>query len=280
MVWEFTGRSLVSLSAGLPNDGTYLWARASVDGQSAYASRLADGAVVIDQLSVAPRRVVTSIRLPFAVSPSAPAGYCPIDGYLATFSIGAAGMVLLTHRAGPIGHSCPALLPGMTTTSVDPWRCQSPEGSGFELRSGDYERQGQSLGMFIGAKVAIAADNPSNSTIAITQGLGGTTVFHVGGPPPECCFGGYTGVAFAVSPDGQHLALSPEGRSVHLTALQAAHIGPPLWSSPDNINALAWAGAWVVVAHGDHLTYLSTEGSPAITVALGGFGDATTIAPI
>jgi hypothetical protein len=265
----------IGWSRGTPNDGDYLWVRPAADG-SVYASRVEPTAVVIDHFSV-PGRLAGSIWLPFSVNPNAPAGFCPIDGYLASFSIGAEGMVLVTHRAGPLDHSCPPP-PRDTTTSEDTWRCRSPEAVGFEQRSGSFTQPSHQLGMSIGRSAMVAADSLHNSTLGWIAG-NEFSVMRIGGPPPDCCFGGQTGVAFAISPDGQRLAYSPDGHALRVTGVQpGGQSGQTLWASLEPVETLAWGDGWIVAAHRGGLTYVGATGQGSVNVPVSGMATVVTMA--
>jgi hypothetical protein len=245
-----TGRYVGDAASG------YVWARFAADG-TIYASRLVDGPRVDLEHLDRPEHLAATIALPFTVNPRAPAGYCPIDGYLATFAIGPEGLVLVRHQAGPIAHSCPRPPPSNTTTSFDPWRCQSPEAITFELRSNPFTAKGNELGDQFGGYGKVVSDSVSSTAFAVFDGHTLTVVTPDG--TPECCGGGQHGTAFALSPDGTRLAFSPDGRHVNLANLERAeNPGNPLWTAPDRVDGLAWTGAWIVVSHGGSLTLVST----------------------
>ena len=121
-------------------------ARFANDG-TIYASRVTTRpeAVVIDHL-VAPDRVIpAAVRLPFTVKATAPHGYCPIDGYLATFAINTAGLVLEHHLAGPWDHSCPDTAT-KTTEANGLGPCTSPEAVSPEVRTDGFATEPRGIG--------------------------------------------------------------------------------------------------------------------------------------
>ncbi len=174
--------SLTQWAAGYPTHGPnpnrYLWARWGQDG-SIYASRLDGRSVVIDRLT-SERPATVAVSLPFTVKADAPVGYCAIDGYLAGFSIGPEGVVLIKHDAGPVGHSCPAFpsqAAGETSTTADPWRCASPDGISTELRAEGIAQPGQIDDFYGGSSMApsddstpIAADSTDSGLVVVRTG--------------------------------------------------------------------------------------------------------------
>ena len=222
------------------------WARWAPDG-SIYASRLIDSpAVEIDRFE-GPGTATKAFELPFTVSQTAPAGTCPIDGDMDTFTLGSDGFVFAHHVPGPIPHSCPAGAPQSS--------CVSAEGTTFEKRSLAGDSSGD-LGDFAGARETMGGENADGSWI-IQKRDGGADVEHLGGTP-QCCFGGLPGQAFALSPDGSQLAAA-DGATVSV-----GHTDP---SGPSSVlfvdqqplgTAMAWTGQTLAVARGDRLALLST----------------------
>ena len=248
----------------------YLSARFAPDG-TIYATRVVHDKVDLQHLD-RPQHVAANIALPFTVKRDAPKGSCPIDGYLATFSIGPEGLVLVRHQAGPVPHSCPPL--PKTTATTSEWRCQSPDEISFEVRTLPFKDSGTALGIGMGGYGAVVSDSTHATAFAVVAS--GTVTVVRPGATPECCEGGQNGDAFALSPDGSRLAYTPDGTHVEVAGLQRAEdTGRELWTAPDRIDGLAWTGTWIAVAHGGVLTLVSTvDGS---THDLAGFEPGTVL---
>jgi hypothetical protein len=261
-----TGRS------GGPAASGYLWAQFAPDG-TIYATRLVDTTEIDLEHLTKPDHVAGTQTLPFTVKPDAPAGYCPIDGYLATFSIGPEGLVLINHQAGPVAHHCP-YIPKTTPTSE--WTCQSPEAVTFEIRSTPFAPLGTQTGVGFGGYVTIVGDSTHAAAFAVEgEGVDRTVTVVRPNGTPECCYGGQKGTAFALSPEGSRIAFSSDGRHLDLAGLtRAQDAGQTLWTAPNRIDGLAWSGTWIVVAHGGNLTLVSAINGDAFN--LDGFAPGAT----
>jgi hypothetical protein len=256
------GSELWTLESG-PTAHRYLWARWE-DAGTILASRLVETqAVVLDRLT-APGQATVVAELPYTVSDQAPAGFCPIDGYLAAFAARPEGVVLARHRPGPIPHSCPA-----RTQAINMWACQSPQGVSFEIRgTAGIAQPGTGLGGFIGGHepTRMVADAARSSTFAYLTGA--TISVHRPGAQPECCSGGQSGSSFSLRPDGDLLAYSPDG-----TDLRVAELTPPgaagrsLWRAPARITATAFSSSWVAVAYGGSIALVSSDGTRHLNLA-------------
>ncbi len=253
------GARLTTWSSSRP----YVWARFANDG-TIYASRVTarPNAVVIDHLLAPDRVAVAAVRLPFTVKTGAPRGYCPIDGYLATFAINTAGLVLERHLPGPWDHSCPA--PG-TTDANGLGPCTSPEAVSPEVRAGGFatEPQGIDAGE-TGGMENIVSDARNGAAFA-SVGTDGVFVVRPGATP-SCCFGGWKGIGFALSDDGSQIAWSSDGHGIAVLAFHDQnHPHGLAWRAADRITAMTWAGDTLAVVHGGHLTFVGTSGTNAAT---------------
>lgn len=243
----------------------YLWARWAEDG-SIYASRLSEGSVVLDRLT-APGEAEPAVDLPYTISADAPDGWCPIDGYLASFTIEANNVWLVRHIAGPVPHGCPAM-PTDPGTTWDPWRCSAHEAIGFEVRRGTFDAPGQDYGLTMGGSspLPIAGDSADTGSFVVSQDGSSVVVNHVG--PPMGRLDGATGTAFELSPDGLRLAYSPDGDTVMLDG--DAAIGDDdmtVWVAPDPVESITWTDGRIAIGHGGHVTLVRADGSEATELA-------------
>lgn len=279
-VWVVDGGTATPWTTGVgdePGAPGYVWARWDRDG-TILASRVSGRmSVRVDRLR-APGVAETVAELPFSVSDQAPAGFCPIDGYLATFAVGPERAVLLRHRPGPWQHSCP---PARTAEQSElPWRCASPEIVELETAPlKDLATPGQAPfgGVRSGGMMAVIADSSESSALAV-RGPSGQVGVYRPGSMPACCLGGQDARVVALSPDGTHWAYSPDGRTVFLGALSAGQAtGSPVWASEEEIVALAWSGDWLVAAGRTALTLVSA--SSGVARRLDGFapGDVVSL---
>jgi hypothetical protein len=238
----------------------YLWARWEPGG-TILASRLVDAPEIrLERLS-GPEQATVAADLPFTVSDHAPAGYCPIDGYLATFAVGPSGVTLVRHHAGPLPHGCPAGAVGDTSTT-DQWRCASPEGTSFEPRPGDLTANDADTGMFIGSAARLVADATQAPAYAILQGDDIEVVRP--GSQPDCCYGGQHGSAFSLAPHGDRLAYTPDGQKLMIAGLDPGGSEQVVWESPDRISATAFDDRWLAVAHGNHVSLITPDGTETL----------------
>ncbi len=244
----------------------YLWAQWDADG-TILASRLLRGHKVrLERLRVRDAdgllpvlvggaEVVTD--LPFTVTAEAPPDYCPINGFLAQFTLGPAGLLLVRHAVGS-AHFCPPPLPRSLRSPVaGPRGCgsQLQEDRSFELRSGNYATAGRDLDFVSGGPFSDStmAGSTHSRNFAFLEKNAVTVVQFA--DYALCCFGWQFAKAFALSPDGNRLAYSSDGRSLHIGQLFNTHNSDTmLWKSPDTIDALAWTAHTVAVAHGGRLT--------------------------
>lgn len=262
-VWVVDGATATPWTTGAgdgPGAPGYVWARWDRDG-TILASRVLDRKTVrIDRLR-ASGVAETVVALSFTVSNEAPAGFCPIDGYLATFAVGPDSAVLLRHRPGPWQHSCPAAR--TSGLSDDPWRCASPEMVELEMvPQEELVTPGQAPfgGVRHGGALAVIADSSESAALAVRGGPDGQVSVYRPGSMPPCCLGGQEAKVVALSPDGTRWAYSPDGSTVFLGALsEGQSAGSPVWTSEDEITGLAWSGEWLVAAHGTGLTRVSTS---------------------
>ena len=253
-LWVIDGAQATLWTTGDVAPG-YLWARWAGDG-TIYASRVTGSAVQLEHLT-APGQASVAVSLPFTVSATAPAGYCAIDGYLSGFSIGPEGLLLVKHSPGPIPESCAPTVVPTVTPDTDPWRCASPEATSYEVRATDFTTKGIDSGLSSGSSSPrpIVADSTGSSTFGVADGADGHELLVV---RPDlqamCCYGGQTGVAFALSPDGIGIAVATDQGLV----LLAAPAPVSLWTSPDPVTAMAWSGDHLAVGHGGTVTLVST----------------------
>ncbi len=237
----------------------YLWARWE-DAGTILASRLVDTpAVVLDRL-ISPGQATPVATFPYTVSTRAPGGFCPIDGYLANFAARPDGVVLAKHRAGPIPHSCPY--------GASPEDCTSPEGLSFEIRlTPTISQPGSDPGSFIGSNgTTLVADAERSSAFASLTGSSISVVR----PDAEvaCCYGGQSGSAFSLSPQGDKVAFSPDGTELRVAELgRAGEVGRPVWRASDQITATAFTSSWIAVAHGGSISLVSPDGSQHLNLA-------------
>jgi hypothetical protein len=262
-IWVLEG-SKATLWSGAQEDSrhsTIVWARWLADG-SILTARVGNADVKLERLS-APDRSAPLAHLPYTIKAGAPAGSCPIDGYLATFGVVDAGVVVLLHAAGPIPvRSCRRPLPGAT-----PSGCPSPhEGYSIEVRTPqDLATLGRSTGVSTGGanlgRSEIVSASRASDTIVIDDGSENTTL-RVGPTNGLCCFGGQSGTAYALSPDGTRLAWAqtPGGRDVSVVAIgpevPVDQSGTRLWKSADPITAMAWTNDTLAAVHGDEVTFV------------------------
>jgi len=268
-LWVVDGSHATLWTAGDVAPG-YLWARWASDG-TIYASRVTGSAVQLEHLT-APGQASVAVTLPFTVSARAPAGHCAIDGYLAGFSIGPEGLLLVKHLPGPIPHSCPAT----ATPDTDPWRCASPEATSYEVRARDFTAKGTDPGLSSGSSSPrpLVADSTDSSTFGVAEGADGHELLVVRPDlPATCCYGGQTGVAFALSPDGHGIAVATDQGLV----LLAAPAPLSLWTSPDPVTAMAWSGDHLAVGHGGTVTLVSTVDGQARDLAGFAIGPIATL---
>jgi hypothetical protein len=274
-------------------EGAYLWARWGNDGLI-YASRLefgrgvttVGGSVVIDRLNAhypgLPGNEVVrtaAVRLPFTIAKDAPAGVCPIDGYLAGFAIGPEGYLLLKHEAGILAHSCPPPPSGRQdrgpTTTEDPWRCASSEAMDTEPRTRiDHaaptrDGYGATPSSPLPDLVPVLSDSTGSGAVLLATG--GDQTLEDFGATPSCCDSTGRADAYALSPDGLAIAHA-EGNviSIDRTELAGASQAGP-WPGPWHVDgpvtAMAWSGDWLAVAHGDTLSLLSTKTGGGVEIA-------------
>jgi hypothetical protein len=282
-------------AAGYPNHGSgdsnYLWARWGDDG-SIYASALnlyrgsalEGDTVSIDRLTSTSRS--NAVNLPFTIARDVPAGVCPIDGYLAGFSIGPEGYLLLRHRAGVLQHSCPALAPpssGGPTTTDDPWRCASAEDIETEPRTSidraalTRDGYGAGPGHPLGDAEPVLADSTRSGAVVLNTASDRSdrTLEDFGATPSCCASVGGRADAYALSPTGDEIA-GADGSVISVSVSElhgpghAVPVGP--WRVSGAVSAMAWSGDWLAVVHGDTLSLLSTRLGQVIDVAHLGAG--------
>jgi len=263
-LWVIDGGKATIWSAGSDRAeySAIVWARWLADG-SILAARAGHADVELDEFSAAGRFVPVA-HLAYTIKAAAPRGSCPINGYLATFAVVDAGVVLLPHQAGPWGHSCPP--------RSAPSACVSPESYSIEVRDASHlATVGRGTGDTAGGAgighTRLVSASRATDTIVIDEGSDGMAMRV--GPSHFCCLGGQSGTAYAASPDGQKIAyaIKPGGRDVLVGSLDptsdADKRGASLWISPDTISAMAWTGETLAVAHGSRLTFVAV---PAGTV--------------
>ncbi|MGQ0521354.1 MAG: hypothetical protein ACT4PX_09425 [Actinomycetota bacterium] len=253
-VWVVDGPSATRWTGGTgdgPGAPGYAWARWSPDGNILASRLVGDSAVRIDRL-LGPGRAEVALELPFTVQPDAPAGYCPIDGYLLTFAVSPQGITLLRHQPGPQPHSCPLSMGPLD----DPWRCAFPEVVMPEFRPFEHLGDGQTMGLRSGHLVAVMADSTGSTTFALNQN-GSVQVLRPGATA-FCCFAGREAFAVALSPEGDRWAFTIDGNEVVVASLESPDAGRPLWRSTNGLGALAWAGEWIVAAEPSSLMLVST----------------------
>jgi hypothetical protein len=184
-----------------------------------------------------------------------------MNGYLATFGVVDAGVVVLLHAAGPIPHSSRRPPPGATRSA-----CESPEGYSIEVRAPEsLATVGRSTGDSAGGahlgRSEIVSASRASDTVVIDEGSGNTTL-RVGPTDRFCCLGGQSGTAYALSPDGARLAYArtPDGRDVFVAEIgpntPADVVGTPLWKSAEPISAMAWTNETLAAVHGDEVTFV------------------------
>jgi hypothetical protein len=277
-------------AAGYPNhatgDDSYLWARWGEDG-AIYASRAnfalgvrgAPQEVDIDRLTSASRS--RAVTLPFTIAKNAPPGVCPIDGYLAGFSVGPEGYLLLQHRAGVLQHSCPALPPASATTN-DPWRCASAESMEMELRASlahpalTGDGYGAGPGHPFGDAQPVLADSTRSGAVVInTASDRSDRTLEQFGVTPSCCVSVGPADAYALSPSGDEIA-GADGGVISVSPSELHGPGHPAsdgpWRFAEPVTAMAWSGDWLAVVHGGTLSLLSTQTGRVIDVAHLGAG--------
>jgi hypothetical protein len=229
----------------------YAWAEFGPGG-SIYASRITPDEIVIDRLGV--RGAERMLELPYDISPSAPNGFCGLDGYLAQFAIGANRLILMKHSPGPVPHSCPAELPSRSTTTTDPWRCQSPETVSPEVRDLSHPAVlGHSDSGYGRYEVAAGA---AESDAMVVYGGGSATV-DVGrrhGSGPRFLDGALSGRAFSMSPAGDEVVYSPDGLRVVRSAVTDLERSRNVFALRHNVAATAAGRSWVAAVDGEHVT--------------------------
>ncbi|HEU5001929.1 MAG TPA: hypothetical protein VFW71_04005 [Actinomycetota bacterium] len=278
-LWVLSGEVLTRWTTGEVTGG-YEWGQWQAGG-SILASTVAGGTVRLDRLS-APGRATPFVTLPYTVKASAPAGFCPINGYLTGFAASPEGLILLRHSAGPIEHSCPPLPPGATEP---PWRCASPEGLSMEVRTADGAPKPSlpPYGLFAGPNAPSASQTAvvaahANPVAGMVLGGEISTEYPVG--DDTCCEtdSAQKGTAFAFSPDGSQLAVATRAGEVRVvpTATPMA-VGRLLWTSPGPVTALALTAGTLAVAHGSAVTLVAVATGAAVTLELGALGPMTCL---
>ena len=229
----------------------YLWAQWRTDG-SILASRRVDGTDVRLERLTGPGRATEVTTLHGKVHAGAPKGYCPLDGYLATFAVTPSHTTLIHHVGGPIDHSCPAPDPGSSTNR---WRCASPQAEGFELRTGDLTRKGKEGNEGVGGSATVAiVGSAAQSTNFLLRADRATELEVTSATPGPCC-GAVMGWPAVLSPNGVGAVASRDGHRLTYTAGMDDEAGTTLaWRSPDRIDALARSGPDLLVAHGGSIT--------------------------
>ena len=247
----------------------YLWAQWEPDG-SILASRRVDGTDIRLERFTAPGHAKAVVTLHGHVVRTAPEGFCPLTGYLATFAVGPHGTVVVRQTAGPIPHGCPYMprpSAGSTTTPADRWRCESPQDESFEVRHGDLTEEGDGTGESGGGTFTaqLAGSAVTSDTFLIRRG----NSFEEGHlAQRSACCSGATGTVAALSPDGGSVASSPDGHRLQRNAFRTLIKYIPIrWAAKDRIDALAWAGPFLVVAHGPTLSAVTGGSAHPITVA-------------
>jgi hypothetical protein len=261
-LWVLDGRTATLWSHASP-DARYsaiVWARWLADG-SILTARVGSADVELDQFS-APNHSASVGHLSYTIKAGAPAGSCPIDGYLATFGVVDAGVVVLRHAAGPIRHSCKVARSGNPRSA-----CVSPEGYSIEVRAPQHlatvgRPTGDSAGGAGLGRSEIVSASHASDMIVIDGGVG-NTMLRVGPKNGLCCFGGQSGTAYALSPNGARVAYArkPGGRDVFVAGIgpdtPVQQLGTPLWKSNDPISAMAWTGSTVAAVQGSRVTFLA-----------------------
>ncbi len=226
----------------------------------------------IDHLT-APGVTQIATTLPYTIKADAPDGFCPINGYLASFGISAQGFVLLKHTAGPVPHSCPAQ---PVPVATDPWRCQSPYMVFAEIRT-DLGHAGVGEGSEGGGvKPAITTLVSQTDTNTIGTAAGDDVLIETLDPDPRrgvCCAGG-PGIAFALTPQGRQLVYATKesaGVELRITGPDKNTESPDrlllLGTAPSPITSIAAASDWAAVAHGDAVTTLRLDGTNLSTLS-------------
>lgn len=252
-----------------PGHTGYVWARFAADG-SIYASRVGAENVEIDHLT-GPGVAQIATTLPFTIKDDAPAGFCPINGHLASFGISAQGFVLLKQQAGPWQHSCPA---APVSVATDPWRCQSPYMVSPEIRT-DLARTGTGAGATQGGPLTpeittIVTSQTDSNTIGTATG--NDVLIETLDPDPSrghCCSGG-PGVAFALTAQARRLVYATGNSKVTDVNITGPDKIPNssdqhLWAAHGPITSIAASSEWVAAASGNAVTTLRLDGSHVST---------------
>ncbi len=252
-LWVIDGDKMTLWSAS-SDDAQYsgiVWARWLSDG-SILTARVGHSDVELDKFS-APNQPVPVAHLPYKAVGGAPPGGCRLSGYPATFAVVDAGVVFL-HSPGSL--QCEDVQP-VTDQQTE---CGTPFSP--EVRSpNDLSVVGPGNDLSQGGSVIASASRATNTLV-----IGGSTAtaMIVGPVDDKCCFGGQSGTAYTVSPDGSQLAYASDLDPKELRVAAIGYLNTPvqqlgaaIWKSPDPINAMAWTNSTLAVAHGNTISLVT-----------------------